>query len=302
MEIVGGAKGAIVGLVDITRAVRVEEAVGDNFVVVRRLRRSLDRERRGSRLNGSSRDALRWFRNGTRRPRKGNPLASAPTYGMSSPNSATRSERRAMQAVGRPHLATREILRRSSPRTSASDSAAALDPRASWIWRLRRGGFRERAACAPRASSSPAGGSRGAGRRCARGRRPSPAPFRAAPSTSSPRRRGADGRPPRPCAGAACRTSRLLRSCRARTGLPRSWPAPPRWSAPLIRSDACCSAIRRMLCASRRALSVISWAAVSAASMIAFTLSPTDGWATACSSAGRSLIDPPLFEPQGRRG
>jgi hypothetical protein len=55
---VGGAKGAIVRMVDITRAVRVEETVGDNFVVIRRLRRGLDRERRRPSLDGCSIDAF----------------------------------------------------------------------------------------------------------------------------------------------------------------------------------------------------------------------------------------------------
>src|SRR5262249_58045964 len=57
-----------------------------------------------------------WLKNGTRFPRNGNPRSSPSRYGMSTPNSASRIERCAMQAV----------------RTSSSRKLRDSDIRRSW--------------------------------------------------------------------------------------------------------------------------------------------------------------------------
>ena len=91
VERVCGAERAVVRLVGGTGAVRVEEAVGRRLVVVRRTGRGLDRECRWPLLSCSPKDPFCVERNGTRRPRNGNPWSSRPRYGTSSPCVAQRT-------------------------------------------------------------------------------------------------------------------------------------------------------------------------------------------------------------------
>ena len=50
------SKRAVVGLIDFACAIRVQEPIGDDLVVIRRSRRRLDRERRGAALNSGAVD------------------------------------------------------------------------------------------------------------------------------------------------------------------------------------------------------------------------------------------------------